>query len=305
VQGTLTTLDPASNTLMIRVHVAKGEPPAEQTYGLAKDLKVALDGAGGKLSDLAPGATVTLRLSVDQKTVSGIQAEGPSIQGALKAFDAAANALTVRITTKGEPEVERTYDLAKGTKVVIDGAAGNLSDIPADAPLKIKLSANQKAIASIEVVGTAVMGVATVVDAENRSITIAEKQGDRTVAVAKNAEIVVDDKRATLADVPVDSSVTAKLSADQKTVLGLWAQGRNVQGTVSAVDSVNREITIDIAKVGEEKFKLAEDVQVLIASSDKTAARLGKLADVKPEVRISATLSADQKTVKRLTVIEE
>ncbi len=305
VQGTLKGIDAGKNTLTLSVHVAKGEPATEQTYEVAKDVKVGLDGASGKLSDLSPGAAVTLKLSVNQKLVTGIHAEGPSVQAALKAFDAAANTLTLRITTKGEPEVERTYDLAKNIKVIIDDAGGKLSDVPVDAPLKVKLSANQKVISSIQVEGQAAMGVLTVVDADNRSITITEKQGERTVTVAKDAAIVVDDKPATLGDVPVEASVTVKLSADQKTARGLWAQGRQVQGVVSAVDGVNGEITIDIAKVGEEKFKLAADVQVLLSSSDKTAVKPGKLADVKPEAQIGATLSADQKTVRRITIVEE
>ncbi len=305
VKGTLKAIDPAKNTLTLSSHAAKGQPATEHTYNLAKEVIVSLDGGAGKVSDLSPGVSVTLKLSPDQKQVSGIWAEGPSIQAALKAFDVATGKLTLRITTKGEPEVERTYDLSKNIKVTIDDAGGKLSDVPADAPLRVKLSADQKAITSIQVEGSGAMGVVTVVDADSRSITIVEKQGERTVTVAKDAAIYVDDKPATLADVPADASVNVKLSADQKTARSLWAQGRSVQGTVSAVDSVNREITIDIAKVGEEKFKLDDDVQVLLHSSDKTAVRPGKLADVKPEAKIGATLSADQKTVRRITVAEE
>jgi len=239
---------------------------------------------------------------------SSIQAEGLAVQAILKAIDPANQSITLRLTTKGEPEVERTYRLAEKAQFTVDGADRKLADLPKDVPVRVRLSAKGTDVLSIQVESANVIGVVKVVDAGNRSLVLADKQGEKLLTVAKDAPVFVDDKPATLADVPEGASVTVRVSADHKLVRSLTAQGKSVSAVVATVDEVNREITVTLPKDGDAKFKMAEDVKVLIGGESKdgkTVPKAGKLSDVKPDLRVSLVLAADQKSVSRIVVMEK
>jgi hypothetical protein len=301
ILGTFKSVDAAKNTLTLQVTPVKGQPGAEQTYALAKDIKVTLDGASGKLSDLPADAPVIVRLSVNQKAIASIQAEGSSAQGVITAVDAVKGTLTLRIAKKGEPATEHTYEVSKDAKVSLDGVGGKLSDLPVGAAVIVKLSITQKAVWSVQAEGQSIKGAAKVVDADSRGITIADKEGEKTYTVAKDATIAVDGKPAQLADVPADAVVAAKLSADGQTVRSLSADGSNVQGVVRSVDGVNNEIVIELPKQGEAKYKFADNVRVVTGPGEK----LRKLEDVKPDLKVTLLLRADQKVVHRIVIVED
>src|SRR5262249_6445808 len=68
---------------------------AENTFRVAKDARIEIDGKPGKVAGLPPGVTVTLSMFVDHNTAGSIQATGPQVIGFLKAFDAQKNTITV------------------------------------------------------------------------------------------------------------------------------------------------------------------------------------------------------------------
>jgi beta-lactamase regulating signal transducer with metallopeptidase domain len=301
VQGVLKAVDAAKGTLSLQIGTNKGQPPMERTYAVAKNVKVTFDGAEGKLAELPLDSMVIVGLSIDQKFVSSIHAEGGSAQGVITAIDPAKGTLALRIAKKGEPAEEHAYDVAKHVKVTLDGAGAKLSDLPTGAVVTVKLSLKEKLVLSVQAEGTTVHGQVKVLDASGRGITIAEKGGERTLTVAKDASITVDGKQAQLSDVPAEAVVFAKLSVDQQTVRSLSAQGSNVQGIVRAVDEVNNEIMIELPKQGEAKYKLADDVRIGASATAKS----GKLTDLKVDQKVTLQLRADQKVVLRIVVAEE
>jgi beta-lactamase regulating signal transducer with metallopeptidase domain len=313
LKAVLKSVDAANHLLTVAVSVAKGEPLQDKTFEVAKNAKLVIAADKGKdktaapppakqLTDLPAGAALLLKLSADQKVVGRIQVDQPSVHGTLKSVDATKHQVILRLKSgKDEAGEEHTYDLAKDVKVTIDGQVAKLSDLPTEAPATIKLSFDQKEVLGIQVEGSQVFGVVKVVDASSRSVTIAEKMGEKTFEVAKDASILVDDKPQKLDDVPAEAFVTAKLSADQKIVRSLQAAGRTVHGTVRAIDDVNKEITVEIPKEGEATFKFADDLRVLKGDKQTTAG----ISDLKPDREVALFFSADQKAIRRIVVLEE
>jgi hypothetical protein len=81
---------------------------------------------------------------------------------------------------------------------------------------------------SIQADGRAYFGnLVKAVDAQKLTITIRDRDGESTFAVARDAFITVDGKGAKLAAVPPGSFVNLSLAADQHTVRHLGADGPN------------------------------------------------------------------------------
>ena len=103
VRGTLKAVDAAKNTLTIAAGGGREQAPEEKTFSVAKDADIAVDDGHGrrlsvkeaKLADLGQGAIVSLRLSIDKKTVHSVLAEGPTMSGTVKELDAGEEGVKV------------------------------------------------------------------------------------------------------------------------------------------------------------------------------------------------------------------
>lgn len=135
VRGVLKSVDASKNTLTISTAGSSREQPTEdKVYALVSDAEIAVDdGRGrrfsikeGKLADVAAGATVTLRLSLDQKQVVSIQAEGPMLFGVVKSLDLSRNLLTLSLgpSRDGVGGGERIFELASDATVLLDDGKG-------------------------------------------------------------------------------------------------------------------------------------------------------------------------------------
>jgi RNA polymerase sigma factor (sigma-70 family) len=168
VQGPVKALDVGKKTitLMTRAPGRGGEAGEEQTFTVAPKADVLIDDGKGRrfslkegtLADLAVGALVTAKLSVDQSQIMSLRAEGPMVHGAFKSADSNKKTITVIVRpARGDnPEETKTFDLASDARVWIDGKEGKLSDIKAEEngpPVGLRLSLDQKAIQSVTVGG--------------------------------------------------------------------------------------------------------------------------------------------------------
>ncbi|HJZ93203.1 MAG TPA: sigma-70 family RNA polymerase sigma factor [Gemmataceae bacterium] len=304
--------------------------PEEQSFNLAKGVKVFLDdGTGdklgfseGKIGDVADGSHVTLRLSPENKEVVGIWVEGPSVQGILKAADATRNTITASVSThKGEPPADTTFKIARNARLEIDdgqpkdktkpATEPTLADLPANAQVTLRLSADRKVVGSIRAEGLTVSGTVKALDADKNTITITvggkkgEPGEDKSFTVAANVPVYIDDgkvkdkkKAESLGDLPVGSTVTLRLSLDQKSVVSVRAEGGSVQGSVKSVDAAGDKITLHDKAQGEKTYNVMKDAPVVI--DDHAAVR--KLADVPVESMVNLKLLADQTTVRAISV---
>jgi len=106
-----------------------------------KDALIAIDGKPGKLAELPPGSFVNMTLTVDQQAVRCVGAQGPRVNGVVKAVEVAKNTITVADTT---------YQVAQDAVIVIGDKRGPLSDLPTGAFVNINLHVDQKTIGMIQ-----------------------------------------------------------------------------------------------------------------------------------------------------------
>src|SRR4029077_1148008 len=118
-------------------------------------------------------------------------------------------------------EGEKTFTLARDARIVVDGKPGTLAGVPAGAFVTLNLLVDQKTAWSLRAGGALVPTFGTVlvkaVDADKNTITIKEREDEKTFTLAKDANIVVDGKPGKLSGIPVGAFVTLNLFVDQKT----------------------------------------------------------------------------------------
>src|SRR5262249_42577313 len=112
----------------------------------------------GALGDLPVGAVVVLRLSPDQKEAVRVRAEGPAVQGLLKAADPKKNTITLTLRPGRGDDAggEKTCEVAPDARTPIDGKESKLDALRADEngpPVGMKLSRDQKVVRMINVGG--------------------------------------------------------------------------------------------------------------------------------------------------------
>jgi RNA polymerase sigma factor (sigma-70 family) len=343
VRGVLKAVDSGKGTITVTL-MDRRESPTEQTFTVSKTAEVGL-GAGlgrnargtlreGKLADLAPGAMVALQLAADGKVVEFIMAEGPTVRGILKWVDAGKSTVTLTTTTRptrrDEPaqEEEKTFAVGPKTEIGVDDGTSRLfslrqtklADLPVGAIATVKLSTDLKQVQTLVVEGATAGGTVKAMDADKKQITLTTRAAGRgadaeekAFDVSPEAEILIDDgkgrrfsvKEANLADVPAGAIAVVRLSADQKMVTSIRAEGAIVHGAVKSVDAGKNTITLvtgrarDGTPVEEKTYEVAKDVRVVIDGKE------GKLADVKVNENgppVGLRLSLDQKAVTGITV---
>jgi hypothetical protein len=329
VSGVVKAVDTSRST--VTLHPGKSVHEA-RTFTVAGDAKVFMDdGTGdklgfqeGKLADLSEGAPVTLRLSRDQKVVR-IWAEGPTIQGTLKSADTGKATITVAVAlTKGKPATDKSFVVAKNARLFVDDGQvhdkskptkqPSLADLPTNALVFLKLSADRKIVGSIRAEGQTVTGLVKAVDDAKHTITITisikgEPQVDRldrTFPVAKAAQVFIDDGKPKdkskpadmpgIADVPVGAQATLRRSLDGKSVVAIVAEGSSVYGTVKAVDAAKSTLTLHDKIEKVKTYGVTKDAVVFL--DDEGEVR--KLADVPVGANVNLKLLADQKRVREI-----
>src|SRR5262249_39626760 len=162
------------------------------------------------------GSIVVLSLSVDQKAVQGVFAEGPTLNGVVKAVNPGASSITVASPAgRGGDAEEKTFEVAKNAVILLDDGkgrrfslkAGKLTDVPVGSVVSVRLSADQKQVGTLRAEGASVGGRVKSVDATKNIIIIevflrrGENPEEKTFEVAKGARIMIDGNEAKLADV--------------------------------------------------------------------------------------------------------
>lgn len=67
-------------------------------------------------------------MTEDQKSVVAIAVDSPPVAGQLKSVNAEKNTITVTVGNRTEKQ-DKTYSIAKGAKITIDGKDSNLADL--------------------------------------------------------------------------------------------------------------------------------------------------------------------------------
>jgi RNA polymerase sigma factor (sigma-70 family) len=319
VQGTIQAVDTTKKTLTLTTRIAKDGGAGEAKTFEAKDARIVISdgkkekaaGTDAQLGDLKVGCQAALQLSLDQKLVLSIRAEGPSVRGLVQKVDAGKKSLTVLVqTSKDDPGSEQTYDVKDAVVYFEDAKAEkappkerSLGDLAEGLVVTLRLSLDQTAVQSIAVQLPTVHGAVRSVDATKRQLTVVSKnkegsEQEQTFTVGPDAKVLApgDDKNAvkelSLGQLRERLPVRLRLSADKQTVTGIQVEQPSSSGLVQAVDAAKHSITVEV--VGKKgggggtvvTYTVEKDAPIVI---DGKAAQL---ADVKQGVMITLRLSA-------------
>jgi small nuclear ribonucleoprotein (snRNP)-like protein len=147
--------------------------------------------------------------------------------------------------------------------------------------------------------GPTAAGALQSVDAAKNTITITVNnrqtgKTEKTFDMVKDITVVQDGKAAKLSDLKPGGHVTLKLSADQKTVVGVTSAGATIQGPLKSVDAAKNTVTLTTeTRQGKQDktYQLAKDAKVTLDGKE------AKLADLKEGTRVVLTMSVDGSTV--------
>jgi len=201
------SVDAVAATITVAVRGKEKGPPTERTLALAKDAKVTLmvrkdkgPQPEGTLLDLPEGAPVSLLLSTDETTVVGIAVQGRSLNAAVKSVDADKHTITV-VSKSPQGAVQDTFTVAEDVKVIVPDPKvkgkreeHKLADLPEGTPVTLQFSpAERTTVTGITASSPTITAVVQSVDADKSTITIRWGDKEQTLAVAKDAKIVVSD----------------------------------------------------------------------------------------------------------------
>jgi RNA polymerase sigma factor (sigma-70 family) len=276
--------------------------PAEvagKTFTVAKDANILVDGRPGTLSEVPVGSYVNLGLTVDRQLVRQVNVQGPPFPGdcggsLVKAVDVERG--TITFDDKARAEVAgRTFMVANGAPVVIDGKPGKLTDVPAGAYVSLMLAVDGQTARQVNAQGPSNVcdcggSLVKAVDARRGTITFDDKAraeiAGKTFALAKDANIQIDGKLGKLAEVPTGCLVNVTLSVDRQTVRQMNANGRAVSGVVRTVDT-----GMNTVNVGDTTYPVAKDALIVVDGKQAS------LAGLPTGVNVHLNLRVDQQTV--------
>src|SRR5262249_30671908 len=151
---------------------------AGKTFRVADDANITIDGNRAKLAELPAGAFVNLTLSMDQKSILRLDAQGPQVNDCngnlVKAVDVQNS--TITFDDKARAEVAgKTFTVAPNANITIDGNTSKLADLPVGAFVNIGLAVDRLTIRSISAFGPNVGDCngnqVKAVDVQNSTIT--------------------------------------------------------------------------------------------------------------------------------------
>jgi hypothetical protein len=225
------------------------------------------------------------------------------VRGVVNAVDASQNTISVTISRKGEPTVERTFAVANSAQVAIDDGkprdktkpapSQRVADLPIGAQVTLRLEPDGQSVVAVWAEGATVHGTVEAVDAAKNTLTLFDKvQGKKTYRVLQDAVVFFDDtnEAKTLVDLRAEAVADVKLLADQKTVREIRAYGPTLSGTV--VGPVDKDRITLRNKEGDHTFPVAADTRILL---DDDAA--GKLSDLIDGTVAQLRLSVDKAKV--------
>ena len=241
------------------------------------------------------------------KAVKKAVEDETEVRGVAKAVDGAQNTITITISPKGRPAVDRTFPVLKSAAVFIDDGkpqdkskdktkpapTQRLADVPIGAQVRLRLTEDRQTVAAVVAEGPTLHGTIKAVNAAKNTITLLEKaKPERTYNVLENVVVLLDAMKEAkkLADVPADAVADVQLLADQKTVRQIRAFGPTVIGTVQG-QAGNDTITV---RTKESEFTLPVVEDAPLPLDDNATVKLTDLID---GTVVQLRLSADKAKV--------
>jgi RNA polymerase sigma factor (sigma-70 family) len=220
-----------------------------------------------------------------------------TIRGIVKGVDAANGKVSVTYGIS-----EGTFTAAKDAKIEIDGKPGALSGVPVGANITLGQFVDPATAKIILANGRWFFGnPVRAVDAEKNTITIDDRDGQKTFSIAPDAFINADGKPCKLAQIAVGAFVNMGLKVDQSTVCSIGAEGPCLGdcggSMVKAIDTANNTITFDDKanpSVAGKTYSVSKNALITIDGKP------GSMAQLPSDCYVNLVLSVDQKEALRV-----
>jgi len=240
VTGLVKKVDEKANTVTLSIAAVKGQPAEDQTFTLAAEAKIVVEGKKVGLAEVVADKPATLRFNADKKAVALVQETAPvkgekgeGVTGLLKKVDATANTVTLTIVSqKGQPAEDKVFTLNADTKIVVFGKDGKLTDLVIEKVVSIKLNTDKKVVA-VSQEKPPIYGMLKSIDEKTNTVTLAvittkgQPAEDKTFTLAAEAKIVSQGSVAKLKELATDKPAVLTLNGDNK-VTALNQGGKKV-----------------------------------------------------------------------------
>lgn len=200
---------------------------------------------------------------------------------------------TLSIIVKGEGGLaEVVVKVTPDAKVFIDGEKAQLADVPKNSSATLLLAERSKdkplIATEVRISGSSITALIKEVDAT--SITLASEKKPRTITLAARGEVIIDGKKAKLADLKPGDKVTVTLTADESAAMSIVAGSKGddekgkkptkpgkFAGKVVSTDSTARTIAIAGKVEGQEIIlKLTADAKIIVDGKEAKLSEIQK-----------------------------
>jgi len=216
--------------------------------------KITIDGKEAQLAALQTDHAIWVDIEWENEALDGkikggkairIEANGEKIEGVAQAINTNKNTITITRTdheAKGNVNaihltgtdyhakgnvVQATYVIAKDAEVAINGKKATFSDMKAQMPVSLQMSAVKQAlVVRITALGPKVQGVVKSVNADKRTISVNILGANliaEAVPVVGDAKVVIDGAVGKLSELKAGMRVTLQMSGEpeQSLVIGI------------------------------------------------------------------------------------
>jgi hypothetical protein len=145
--------------------------------------------------------------------------DGSVVTGKLFSYDKDRKTVTVA-PLQGDGKAS-TYQMDKGTEVLIDGKRGAITAIPDNHPVQVTLGGDRSTVLRLAAEGPTQKRKILGVIREQLALQLDRGTDTEEVPVAKDAVIVVNGKDAKFEDLQAGETATIKFAIDRKTIRGI------------------------------------------------------------------------------------
>lgn len=208
------------------------------------------------------------------------------IRGHVKSVNADKGKLVVIVYVgPGKETAEKYLDLAKDVRVFLEDVVtkvpqlpeGKLGDLTEHTQVEAQLDATGKSVVSINARGPGVHGLIKSVDRGRNTFVLQTKSAEgpveETITMVEGAKVLLNDglnkgdadQEGSLDKLSEGTHVYAQLTVDRKRALAVRPQGQILFGKVTAIDTGNNTITVNVKENGtlvDKGLTLAKGVQI-------------------------------------------
>lgn len=147
------------------------------------------------------------------------KADGTVVTGKLFSYDKDRKTVTIA-PLQGDGKAA-TYQMEKGTEIIIDGRRGAITAIPDNHPVQVTLNPDRTVVLRLAAEGPTQKRKILGVIRDQLTLQLDRGTDTEEVPVARDAVIVVNGKDAKFEDLQAGDTATIRFAIDRKTIRGI------------------------------------------------------------------------------------